>query len=314
MTKKKIKSILKRLWKYHSIYFLKPHDAINDTLTSSLLDDFDWSGEILEIGSGDGVYSYIMHDGSLPLSFDRYLDVDLQKKDIFEKHTKKLITPKKKVNFPNIFLSIDAKVFHAEKIKEINFSKDALVSRYEQLPIKSSVIQKIFYYTPHGLKDHDQALKECLRILKDGGKLIILLYDSEVKNSFIFYRLSNLFAGALGSYFKKMDNDRFMEISNLSRTKNQWLDYFNQIGFSVENTAMGLSPLAWKFYDIQTRTILRSLVKIFSKVSGNTRKLMKMFWMLIFYPYLVIFYILFSNQVIRLTSKNCYIAFELKKL
>ena len=44
--------IVSRLWNYLSLYFLKPFDAINDTLTASLISRLDWSGEFVEIGSG----------------------------------------------------------------------------------------------------------------------------------------------------------------------------------------------------------------------------------------------------------------------
>ena len=49
-----------RLWNYLNIYFLKPIDAVNDTITSDLLLKFNWEKKYLEIGSGDGMFSYIL--------------------------------------------------------------------------------------------------------------------------------------------------------------------------------------------------------------------------------------------------------------
>ena len=34
--------VITRLWNYINIYFLKPFDAINDTLTASLLKEHTW--------------------------------------------------------------------------------------------------------------------------------------------------------------------------------------------------------------------------------------------------------------------------------
>ena len=73
-----------RLWRYLNIYFLKPFDAVNDTITSDLLLKLHWSDNYMEIGSGDGMFSYIMHGNSFPIWFDRYLNVDLKRKNIFQ--------------------------------------------------------------------------------------------------------------------------------------------------------------------------------------------------------------------------------------
>ena len=163
--------ILTRLWQYLSLYFLKPFDAINDTLTSSILYNLNWDCNIVELGSGDGEFSYVMHGGKFPLWYDRYLDTDLSKKDIFDTHTNGQINGLTKLSYPNIILSIDAKESHIKKIQEIGFSKNAKQSLYENLPLSSESVEKIFYYTPHGIKDHDVAINESLRILKKKGKM-----------------------------------------------------------------------------------------------------------------------------------------------
>ena len=53
--------ILSRLWRYLNIYFLKPFDAVNDTLTSYLIYKVHkLKNNYLELGSGDGMFSFIM--------------------------------------------------------------------------------------------------------------------------------------------------------------------------------------------------------------------------------------------------------------
>ena len=64
--------IYTRLWQYLNIYYLKPFDAINDTLTSYIIyQNIKFEKNYVEIGSGDGMFSYIMHGGKFPLTFDR---------------------------------------------------------------------------------------------------------------------------------------------------------------------------------------------------------------------------------------------------
>lgn len=306
--------VLSRLWQYHKLYFLKPHDAVNDTLTASLLHRLDWSGPVIEIGSGDGVFSYIMHGGAFPLWFDRYLLTDLTKQDIYDSHKGNVLRPAVIVRSPDINLAIDAKESHVRKIKEIGFVKHCVVSAYEALPIASASIPKIFYYTPHGLRDHEAAIREAARILARKGTMLILLYDGKFKPSFLCYRLAQLCSGKVGRYFFRLDNGRFDEITNLSKSPEEWNAFFLRHGFEIEARHSGLSAFAWKAYDIQTRPFLKPLIRLFGMLPGCMRTLVKFLWMVACYPYLIIFYLLFSNEYFRVDKINCYIAYQVRKI
>ena len=309
-----LRFVLSRLWRFHNLYFLKPNDAINDTLTASLLYRLDWSGPIVEIGSGDGVFSYIMHGGYFPISFDRYLQTDLSMKDIYDNHQANILKTSVRLNIPKIVLALDAKESHVKKIKEIAFAHDSSVAAYEDLPIIDASISKIFYYTPHGLNNHEAAISEAARVLAPGGKMLILLYDDRLKSSFLCYQLAQIFTGNFASYFSRLDNGRFDEITNLSKSPKQWDQFFLDHGFLIEKKYSGLSTFAWKVYDVQTRPVLKLLIKIFNSLPKNIRTIFKVLWMIFWYPYLVFFYILFSNEYLRIDKKNCYIAFQVKKI
>ena len=305
--------ILSRLWNYLSLYFLKPFDAINDTLTASLISRLDWSGEFVEIGSGDGVFSYVMHGGTFPLWFDRYLMTDLTREDIYDTHRQNVLPGTKLLNSPIISKAIDAKQSHVAKIKEIGFAREAICSPYENLPLADESVEAIFYYTPHGLKNHNQAICEARRILKPGGRMLILLYNSTFKKSFLCHRLARFFPDFLGHYFDRLDNGRYKEITNLSNSQQGWREFFASHGFSIQKYHAGLSSLAWKVYDIQTRPFFKILIRFFNLMPMHFRTFFKFVWMLFWFPVLVIFYILFSNEFLHISKINCYFAYELKK-
>jgi SAM-dependent methyltransferase len=305
--------VISRLWNYFSLYFLKPFDAVNDTLTASLISRLNWSGEFVEIGSGDGVYSYIMHGGTFPLWFDRYLLTDLTQRDIYDTHRQSLLPVAKPLVFPNIQKAIDAKQSHVSKINEIGFAKEAICAPCENLPLPSGSVEAIFYYTPHGLKDHSQAISEAHRILKQDGRMLILLYDSRFKSAFLCHRLARFLKGFLGSYFKHLDNGRYDEITNLSKTQEDWFGFFSSHGFSVQKCRAGLSTFAWRVYDTQTRPLLKVLIRLFNIFPRRFRTFFKFIWMVLWFPILIVFYFFFSNEFIAIDKNNCYLAYELKK-
>ena len=300
----------KLLWNYLNIYFLKPFDAVNDTLTASLLLNFKWPDEIVEIGSGDGVFSYVMHGGKFPVTFDRYIITDLEKNDIYDIHYKKIIPKVKKIRYPTVKYAFDAKQSHIEKMLEIGFVKDPVLTNYENIPLNDNAVNAIFFYTPHGLIDYKKSIQEAYRILKPSGKIFILTYNSKFDESFICYHSGIKMKGSIGEYFSKLDNGRYKEIMIMSKTDEEWIEFFNENGFDVINIYYGLSKLAWKVYDIQTRPFLKALIRIFNFFPIGIRTTIKVVWMISWYPILFIFYFLFA---IPYTDKSnyCYRAFEL---
>jgi len=316
MTKPGFVFTITRLWRYFSLYFLKPFDAVNDTLTASLVADLDWSGPVVEIGSGDGEYSYVMHGGKFPLRFDRYLITDLGKDDIYDTHKEDVLSPSRRLSEPEIILALDARDSHVRKIREIGFAREARVVAYENLPIASESVEKIFYYTPHGLEDHDRALLEAARILKPGGRLLILLFHSDVRDAFLCFRLAHRIGSESGAgrYLASLDNGRHDEIGNISASPDEWRGRFAELGFREMRMVSGLSTFAWRVYDTQTRPVLKPLIRIFGLFPSRLRTFLKFFWMVSWFPTLIVFYFLFSNRYIRLSRRDCYLAFELEKI
>lgn len=303
-----------RLWKYLNIYFLKPFDAVNDTLTSAILRQMDWQEEYLEVGSGDGMFSFIMHGGSFPLSIDRYLLTDTKiSGDIYDYHKENVLKTKNQPSKPKLTCCFDAKESHLRKVREIGYAKYSSIVSYEKLPVRDCGQQFIFCYTPHGLKDHGDAIREIARVLDHGGRLIILVYDKSFTQDFVTYRIGRSMKGSIGRYFRNLDSGRYDEITAMSRSKPEWKALFDDCGLLVENMESGLSGLAWRVYDIQTRPILKPLIDIFGLLPTYLRTPLKCIWMIILYPFLLLFYLILSNRMIKLGGYDCYIAYQLQK-
>jgi SAM-dependent methyltransferase len=305
--------VITRLWRYFSLYFLKPFDAVNDTLTASLLRRCAWSDEIVEIGSGDGMYSFIMHGGTFPFWFDRYVLTDLSRADIYDTHRPDILPTPRRVTWPRVRLAIDAKFSHVEKIREIGFARAALRSQYESLPLASESVDAVFYYTAHGLVDHGRAVADAHRILKPGGRMFMLLFDAGFQRAFVAHRLAGRLRGRLGRYFERLDNGRFDEMMAIARTPEEWRRFFAVRGLRVLACHAGLSLTAWRVYDTQTRPLLQPLIRFFNAVPRPWRTALKAVWMAAWFPWLVLFYALFSQEWVGRGRPRCYLVWEVVK-
>ena len=301
-----------RLWQYLNVYFLKPFDALNDTVASDILLRLEWPDELIELGAGDGLFSFILHGGKLPLGFDRYLQVDLNEVNIYGNHTAGLFPAVSPPSVPRVLASIDASQTHTGKVAELGYSSNTLCALYEALPLSDDSTQSIFYYIPHGLKDHSRAIQEAHRVLAPGGKMLILLYDSSVSDSFSCYNIAQSLRGPLHNFFLRLDNGRHDELTNLARTKSEWISYFVEQGFFVEGVHAGLSPMAWRLYDVQTRPLLKPLIRFFNILPPCTRKVAKLIWMSAWYPLLISCLALFGARSADGNQRTCFLAFQLR--
>lgn len=300
-----------RLWNYLNIYYLKPFDSVNDTITSDILLKFKWKNNYLELGSGDGMFSYIMHGNSFPIWFDRYLNIDLDKKDIFESNLDHFPNVKKKFKIrPKV--SIDARKHHILSLQKIGFSKKNIQNNYENIKYKNNSEKLVFFYTPHGLNSYSKSINVIQKILKKNGRALILLNLKKVEDCFVCYKLQKKFKNKLSSYFKRLDNGRFNETKKVSKSFTIWKKFFKNKKFKVSNYYSGLLPFVWKIYDIQTRPILKILINFFNFFPIKIRCIIKIFWMIFFYPILLITYLIGSN-IKRFDKDNCYVVFELRK-
>lgn len=306
---------------YFQMYWLKPFDAVNDAANAVSLLKFDWANKpILEIGGGDGVFSFIMHGGMFNFLGDRYDQADISKKDdmfdIYKLGTKIAVRKESAVKFD---LGIDLKLSHLFKSREIESYKYLISGFPEELPVKPKIFKTIFLYTFHGLTDYGKTLKEIKRVIREDGILLALVVNDAVKNRFICFRLHNYFKkiGLNGpaDFFLKLDAGRQKEIGEIfAKNLKEWKTLFQEAGFKIEDIYTQVSPFLWEVYDMQTRPLLKILVYLNYKLKRWHLKIVfKLVWICLWMPVLAFFYLFYTGRRIEaneMKSGEIFFAFR----
>jgi SAM-dependent methyltransferase len=316
----------KRLIGYFQMYWLKPFDAVNDTANAMALLNYDWShGPILEIGGGDGVFSFIMHGGKYAFADDRYDQTDVDKPgDIYDTYSDEKSLNIKKAARIQYDAGVDLKLSHVSKALETGLYKNnrLLSSVPEQLPLEDNSFATVFLYTFHGLTDYRKTLLEVHRILMGNGTLLLLGFNQPVKDNFICYRCYKYFEkrgfDRLANYFKNLDGGRYDEIGGLfARDYKKWQRLFEETGFYIENVQTQVSSRLWRIYDTQTRPLLKKLIKLnhFLKKLG-IKPLIKLLWIILWLPVLLISYFIMARprKVNPGLPRGIFLAFNLRKI
>lgn len=299
--------VLSLLRRYLQVYWLKPFDAVNDAANAWALRQFAWEPPILEIGSGDGVFSFIMHDGEFVLSDDRYDQSDPDRPgDMFDVYHKGRSLTIKRCASRSYEAGVDLKWSHVLKCKETQLYRKLVVSWPEPLPFAAASFKTVFLYFPHGLVEHGQVLnyertlKEIRRVLRPDGTLLMTAVNRIVSHHFVCYPLHRFFERRgwrqLSEYFKKLDTGRYAEISGFGRAAEEWGKLLQEAGFKLGNIWTQVTPLAWRVCDFQTRPLLRPLIRS-SRFLKRVRlkRTVKVAWVCTWLPALTLFYLLFAR-------------------
>ncbi len=302
------------LRRYLRMYWLKPFDAVNDAANARALLKYPWAEPILEIGSGDGVFSFIMHGGAFAPADDRYDHVDPSRAgDIFDVHERGREPRVTRTARLRYHVGVDLKWTHLLKCQSTGLYEHLVQAAPAPLPFRSEAFRTVFLYFPHGLieqgrtVDYAATLAEVRRVLRSDGVLLMTGMNESVKRHFTCSIWSERFQRAgwerAAAYCRQLDAGRCQEIGGLSRSIGEWRVLLGQTGFDLVDAWTQVSPTAWRLYDVQTRPLLRTLILGASWADrAGLKPLVKAIWMCAWLPILALCYAAFGRP--RRLSKD----------
>ncbi len=302
-------SVFSLLRRYLQVYWLKPFDAVNDTANAWALRQFSWEAPVLEIGGGDGMFSFIMHGGEFILTDDRYDQSDPGRLgDIFDTYRRGVPLTIKRHAACSYDGGGDLKWSHVLKAKETRLYRSLAVSAPEPLPFTAESFKTVFLYFPHGWRekgkslDYERVLKEIRRVIRPDGALMMTAVNREVHKSFVCYPLHQFFERKgwpkLSEYFGRLDAGRYDEITGLGHTLQEWNKLLQNCGFRLADAWTQVTPLAWGVYDVQTRPLLRALIhwnRVLKRIC--IKKAIKAAWVYAWLIPLALFYWTFARPL-----------------
>lgn len=290
--------------RYLLTYWLKPFDAVNDAANATALLEFSWEGPVLEIGGGDGVFSFIMHGGRFAALDDRYDQVNLEQQgDMFNAHRSDRALRVTRAASLRYDIGIDLKWSHLLKSRALGSYKHVVQAAPSPLPFREGTFRTVFLYFPHGLIergaaiDYAATLAEIRRVLRPDGTLLMTAMNDAVNAHFVCNALAERCEWAgfsrLARYFRRLDGGRRHEIGTFARSLPEWNRLLHAAGFTVTDVRTQLLPIGWRVYDVQTRPVLRPLIRAAQWFGDwGLKPLVKTIWVALWLPVITLFYTL----------------------
>lgn len=269
-----------RLRRYLQAYWLRPENAYWMTLRSMALSTVAIDAPAIDLGCGDGVFSFLHAGGALDPGFDVFLAagrldrVTDEHADMFDCDAAGY--DPRVVRRPEwrIRVGSDLKPALLRKARALHFY-DELVEHdgNRPLPFASGRFATVYTNAAYWVREIDPFLRELRRVTRRGGRVILQVKLAEMSRFTL-------------EAFRPQLGERFLEIIGRGRwscwptvaTRAEWERRFAAAGLTILNAA----PLATRthahIWDVGLRPIAPLLVRMANAIAPDTRAAIKRDW------------------------------------
>lgn len=261
-----------------NVYWLRPESALWDTIASYEINNLNLKDVDLDLGSGNGIFSFITAGGQFSDSFDWFIQSDIVEKDknVFDycdpdKFKKDYIERQPVIPYRVAFDKSPVMLGQARTLNWYEEYVEGDIS--EKYPFSDDSIDTLFSNIIYWIPDPAPAMSELRRVLKKGGHAIICLpdsrfldfcptYKSHLKHFCWLQKLNRGRASCIARYFNV--DDIFSEAK--------------KYGFNVAYHKEYLSRELLMFWDVGLRPLIRQLLKMVGYLSDVERLEVKREW------------------------------------
>jgi len=267
----------KYLREFLNVFWLRPESAMWRTIDCMKLDGIEFKSPIIDVGCGDGIFSFIRACGEFGIGHDMFLSVDHNNIDIYDSSSKNECDITKAPNY-YIDVGLDHKQNLLDKATNTHLYKKLI--RYDvnqKLPFDDGEFETIFCNMLYWIDYCGDALMEFQRIISKNGSIVLMLPDTKLKEYYVY----NQYLNKGSKWAKLIDGGRYSHVKHCHNYR-EWANMFNCAGLKIVHHDMLLSERLIKFWDVGLRPISRLLIKMSNAI--DNREELKREWIDTLYP------------------------------
>jgi len=266
------------------MFWLRPETAMWRELDIRAMQQFEFLSPSLDLGCGDGVFSFIRSGGMFDQSYDAFRSVSnleqfFENVDVFDSfdNTKKPIVVQKPAY--EIDLGFDHKENLLKKADQLNFYRSLRQGdANKQLPFKDNSFNSVFSNIVYWLDEPDLVINEIARILSPGGKVCLMLPNDTLPEFSFYNELYLKSKNVKWKFLEKLDRGRFSANIRHARTQQAWEKMFNNSELKINEHVSHLSDTTVKIWDIGLRPLFPVLLKMTNSLDKENLLKIKQEW------------------------------------
>ena len=280
-----LRSLLEYFW-------LRPETAVWRALDFAALDGIELKRPSLDLGCGDGAFSFMRAGGRYSLAYDFSSmtaghDQFFENRDIYnhfepDKANDVVDTPPRY----QIDIGLDHKPSLLQKARLTGLYNEAIACDANlRLPFANESFATIYSNILYWLDDYPNTLREIARVLRPGGRCIVQVPADRFREFSFYQQLFVKTGDPKWEWLKLLDRGRSENIRNCMG-QGEWASKFEAAGLEVESCKAYLPKLVVQAWDIGLRPISPLLIEMTDALVPEKRLEIKRKWIETLYPML----------------------------
>ena len=271
-------SAVETLRRFLGAYWLRPENAMWMTLRSLALRACEFRGAVVDMGCGDGIFSFLHCGGT----FDPGFDVFLATRSISHKPNADMFDHMSDDYHPEILspptesfdVGVDIKPTMLAKAKRLGFYNRLVEhDNNRALPFDDGSFDTVYCNTAYWVREIDSFLGELSRITRRGGSIILHVKLASMQDCTL-----EAFRGVLGdACLNRLARGR-MECWPTVADRATWESRFVAAGLTIQEATPFVTRTHAHVWDVGLRPFAPMLVKLAGGVSSETRASVKAEW------------------------------------
>lgn len=239
----------------------------------------------LDLGCGDGIFSFIRAGGEFDRTFDAFrsvaqLDHFFENVDIFDSFNANLSVAVSRMPQYRIDVGFDHKISLLQKASQLGlYGALKLGDASQKLPFPDASFNSVFSNIVYWLASPAKVIAEISRILRPGGRACLMLPNITFPQ-YSFYRQLYIDNGCdrRWKFLERLDRGRFAENIRHAKSLEEWRTMFEDSDLEIERHQMHLSKLVIQAWDIGLRPLFPLLLEMANELPSEKHLSIKGKW------------------------------------
>lgn len=303
------------LYEFLNAYWLRPESAMWRTVDVESMKNFQMRSPSLDLGCGDGTFSFLRAGGSFDESYDVFtvgnLDSFFENIDVYDYYDSRKINIKREARY-KIDVGLDHKETLQAKASKLNLYKEFVTADANKgLPFESNSFLSVFSNIIYWLDDPVYVFSEIYRVLKPGGQCCVMLPSTQYLESSFFYKYCIEQKREELDFLKLIDRGRVSENLKIVKDQREWEAIICDAGFEIKECVPHLSKTLIQIWDIGLRPLFPFLMKMVNEIDKDKMIEIKKEWVSFFSQ--IITPIISNENKLTQNQEYCFFCYILEK-
>ena len=268
-----------------NVFWLRPETALWRSIDIKAMQGFAFTAPSLDLGCGDGIFSFVRAGGGFDISFDAYATLTrvnqfFENADVYDNFNDAYHPVITQRPHYDINVGFDHKENLLAKARTLDFYDECVKGDANfALPFAGNSFNSVFSNIIYWLDRPEEILAEIRRILCPRGTACLMLPNTTFPEYSFYYKYYLAHKNQSFKFLEYLDRGRFADnLVKHAKSFNEWSSLIKGSGLDILRHSRHISKTTAQIWDIGMRPLFPVLVKMRASIDKNILSEIKKEW------------------------------------